>query len=654
MLGGAIVNGKRKLVKNFLLYLFVSLLSVLMANISFFNSHFVFAVPWIFFCFLYGKWYGATALVSSFLFLGIIDKWLFLIMPIVLFGIVFVRNILKLNNRKMKYIVGVYVFVIVFICSLLEVLIASDKNYFLLFIMGVVGYWLMIYYCDFYFVSKNIGDVKFDARISSFVLIVIGSSILNADIDFGVLDLSLVLLLFLSFIGAKIGLEVGTIYTLSMLGFMFVKSGLVVDLIIFGYTFLFVFFASNVSKVTFFFSYLVGALFVVYSLNFPYLNVLNYLVADIIFLIVPISFIRFICGICYGSDTYIKRINRDNKKFNLTIADKIIKMEEIFSLVCEKIDVKERIKKNDKKLLVDEVNVFNNLLKRFSEDIKDNYDFDFNYKVEKEFYRYGIDLLQFKQYEDILKNKIISIDVRCEKKEIDGLVVPLTNKVVGGSFAVSKVSYNDVFGYYSLRLVNKKRVNFEYGVSQKSLDKKACGDSYLVYENDKVYVFAISDGMGTGNAAKKSSKLALDLLRKFMDIGFDLKQTLLSMNSILKDKYSKECYSTLDLFVFNKFEGKFYFCKNGASDSYLFNGESEIIHGNKLPLGIVDKLEIEFKEIFLKKGDCLVMASDGVSENNIKGIKEMLNKNSQKLSEIIIRENDSVIDDRTVFVIKIC
>ena len=41
----------------------------------------------------------------------------------------------------------------------------------------------------------------------------------------------------------------------------------------------------------------------------------------------------------------IKRMKEESKKFNSKIANRIVKMEEVFSLVCEKVNIKERIKK---------------------------------------------------------------------------------------------------------------------------------------------------------------------------------------------------------------------------------------------------------------------------------------------------------------------
>jgi stage II sporulation protein E len=160
--------------------------------------------------------------------------------------------------------------------------------------------------------------------------------------------------------------------------------------------------------------------------------------------------------------------------------------------------------------------------------------------------------------------------------------------------------------------------------------------------------------MGTGKCAKESSKLALDLFKKFMDIGFGLEQTLKSLNNVLRGRYERECYSTLDLFVYDKKNCKFYSCKNGAGNSYVFGKENKIIKSSKLPIGIVDKTKFEMEEISVYKGDFFVMVSDGVGDDWISEFDKIKNKNPQKISEYIVGCDSVIKDDKTVFVIKIC
>ena len=118
-------------------------------------------------------------------------------------------------------------------------------------------------------------------------------------------------------------------------------------------------------------------------------------------------------------------------------------------------------------------------------------------------------------------------------------------------------------------------------------------------------------------------------------------------------KYNKEFYSTLDLFLFDKHLNKYYFCKNGAADSYLIKDNKVCFKGNSLPLGIVDNIDVFLQEIKIEKGDVIVMASDGVEDKSFIGLEVVNMNNLQKACEKIIG-NEEVKDDKTVFVIKIC
>lgn len=645
---------KENLIKRILIYFAICIVSFSLCKINLFSNYFVFVVPFICFCFLNNKSYGVFSFLFSSLFLGLINKWFMLLMICVGVSFIFVSNFIKSSTRKLKLILCFYNFIVVFLLGVVSNVIYRDNMYLLSFFCGVIGYWVMYYFYDLYLSLKNRWECKLDSRISSFVFIFFGVLFLGLDIKIYNLDVSYIFLLFLSFVAVRTSIEVGCVYTLVMLAMLFFYKDFSYELLIFCGSFLITFFLSKVSKITLFFTYSFAVLFAFYYFNLDYLGGIDYLVASLLFVLVPSSSINKLSEVCYGSEAYIKRLKENGKSFNLKIANKIIKMEEVFSLVCEKIDIKDRIKKNDRKLLIEEVNLFSDLLKSFSNEIKSNYNFDVNYFVEREFYKYGLDLLGVNMSEDIFNNKIIEVDVRCNKKEVEELVVPLINKTFNNNFEIRELSYNDIFGYYSIVLVKRKRRVIKYGVSQKSFDKSVCGDSYLVYENDSKYVFALSDGMGVGESAKESSKLALDLFQKFMNIGFSLEQTLKSLNSILVEKYSKDNYSTLDLFIYDKLEDKYYICKNGASDSYLLNENKEIIKGNDLPLGIIDKKEYIAKEVNLSKGDLLFMVSDGVGELDMLKLEKLKNKNCQKISEVIVDMNNDINDDKTVFVIKVC
>ena len=246
------------------------------------------------------------------------------------------------------------------------------------------------------------------------------------------------------------------------------------------------------------------------------------------------------------------------------------------------------------------------------------------------------------------------MNVRCEKKEIDKVIVPIINKVMKQKFELIKIKNNEVFGFFEIELKLSKKIDFNFGVSQRAKDSKVCGDSYLVYENDKKYIFAISDGMGVGLEARDKSKKALDLLKKFMDIGFEEKQAVKSINYILRNESNKESYATLDLFVYDKINNEFYFSKNGACNSCLVNKDGiKMIQGNDLPIGIIDKIEFKESKIDVENNDYIFMVSDGINEKKLAFLNKLKNKDPQKMAREVLEANKELSDDETVMVIKI-
>lgn len=652
MLGGAFMNIKKGFLNVFLLSLAIAFISYCFCNVKVFSSNFIFVVPFIFFSFLIDKKYGVISFFSSLLFLFVIDAMNVLLMIVVLLGLVLVNQIIKKFNIRIVVVVSTINFFVVFLCGILDLFIYNKGLSVFPFINGVISYWLMYFYFKLYFVFNGVEKGVLDSKLTSFVFVLLGCSIIGLDLNIGIVDVSLILILILTFLSVKVGLDVGAVYVLSIMGVLLVSNGYEITLSIVGYTFLIAFFLERVSKGGIFFTYEITGLFLFYYFDLNYLMFINLVCAGVFVLLIPKSFTRFIGERCYGSKLYVEKICDYNKKSNLEIANKIIKMEEVFSLVCEKININDRIKKNDRRLLVKEVNVFDSLLKRFSSDIKRKVNFNSNYIVEEFFYSYGVDLLDFKMSEDVFKRKVIFMDVRCEKKEIKEFILPLVNKAVKNSFDIFSCKYNEMFCYYSMVLKSKSRANFKYGISQQSFCDDVCGDSYLVYENEHKYIFAISDGMGVGKSAREYSKETLELFKKFMDIGFSEEQTLESINNVLRSKYAREGYSTLDLLIYDKDLDKFFVSKNGANDSYLINKEKNVIKGSGLPIGIVENLKIEKREMVFVKGDCYVMVSDGVAENSVKNID--IGKSVQRISDDIIRCDSYVNDDKTVFVIKIC
>ena len=196
------------------------------------------------------------------------------------------------------------------------------------------------------------------------------------------------------------------------------------------------------------------------------------------------------------------------------------------------------------------------------------------------------------------------------------------------------------------------------------------GDSNLhIKLNDGKYLLAISDGMGSGPEAMKSSKIAIKMLERLLTAGFDKDVSLKLINSTLVANTKEDMYATLDIEILDLFNGNMEFIKNSACPTYVKrNGDVQLLKSIALPTGILNNVDLVVYDYDLQDGDILVMCSDGIIDSN----KEYLNKqvwlkyllediestDAQKIADIIIGEaidNDFGVqkDDMTVMVAKI-
>lgn len=188
------------------------------------------------------------------------------------------------------------------------------------------------------------------------------------------------------------------------------------------------------------------------------------------------------------------------------------------------------------------------------------------------------------------------------------------------------------------------------GKAEKTKDKsETSGDSNLnIRLKDGKYLVAISDGMGSGEEAKKSSMKALRLLENLLLSGFDKKISLDLINTALINQ-NKEIFSTLDIAIIDLYMGNIEFIKSGACPTYIKNKKRvQMIKSNSLPTGIMEESSIQTFDKDIESGDIMFMCSDGILDSNIEyknkelWIKYMLEdietNNTQKISDLILNE----------------
>ena len=225
---------------------------------------------------------------------------------------------------------------------------------------------------------------------------------------------------------------------------------------------------------------------------------------------------------------------------------------------------------------------------------------------------------------------------------------------------VSIENHHQYLGYTSVILKHELKYSILFSKQQYSLDSKQCGDSYISFHHKHHQYVALSDGMGQGYVAHKESQLTLDVLYQLLKNDISLKDTLNSINALLKIKNQGDMYTTLDLLDFNLISARVKVIKYGATDSYLIRDQKiDVITSHSLPIGMSGSLKILSYDMKLQKDDLFIMTSDGVGEDFLR----ILETYKEKLCEMEIYEISSFLynqalqqknlDDMTLLVLKV-
>lgn len=184
------------------------------------------------------------------------------------------------------------------------------------------------------------------------------------------------------------------------------------------------------------------------------------------------------------------------------------------------------------------------------------------------------------------------------------------------------------------RFGKKRLLRVDIAVKQKSAAEIAGktgmssdnGDGFGWEEvGDNKIALLISDGMGKGARAATESALVTKTMLKFLRQGIQIEEAIELINSIMLMKNENDSYATLDLVTIDKSSGKTKFYKVGAAPSLIKKrGKLETIEMAGVPLGIVNDLKICHTETTLRKGDKIIMMSDGVSDTGLKGLIKVI------------------------------
>lgn len=323
---------------------------------------------------------------------------------------------------------------------------------------------------------------------------------------------------------------------------------------------------------------------------------------------------------------------------------------------------------DDSKLLIaDHLQGLSHVIKKLSKEVDSSVSFDVSRenKIMEELTYHNILCCDAVVYMKDIKTSIVSLVVRnddANKLRISDAVT----KACGEKMLVYEIFPSSRPGYQTINLKSAPKYDCVFGVAQKTKqNSSSSGDGYSVLRLDgDRFMFAICDGMGSGENAEKVSETTLSLIENFYKAGFDNDVILSSVNRLL-NLHKEEIFSAIDICIVDLKSAIIDFIKMGAVNSYIRNDEAcKIIESGSLPLGIIQNATPLAKKTVLTEKDYIIICSDGIADSfaSDESLRDCIasidTTNPQDYADKILQyaianNNGYAIDDMTVMVVKI-
>lgn len=342
---------------------------------------------------------------------------------------------------------------------------------------------------------------------------------------------------------------------------------------------------------------------------------------------------------CLNPDDYLESIDHQQKSFN-----KMMKVN--------------TVNENMKKELFQEFAVMGRVFENFSKNIKEHNEEN---QIKEQLLAYKFDVIYVKKNGF---NQNYTLEIGLEDVSVNMIeeeMIPILENYLGETLDVVSINqHHQYLGYASVVLKHELKFSIMFSKQQYALDSSQCGDSYISFDHDHHHYIALSDGMGQGYVAHKESELTLNVLYQLIHNDIGLKDTLNTVNALLKIKNQGDMYTTLDLLDFNLINGRVKVIKYGANDSYLLrHNRIDVITSHSLPVGMAGRLKILSYDVKVQAGDIFIMTSDGVGEHFLR----LLETHKEKLAQMGVYEISSFLfnqafqekklDDMTILVMKV-
>ena len=212
---------------------------------------------------------------------------------------------------------------------------------------------------------------------------------------------------------------------------------------------------------------------------------------------------------------------------------------------------------------------------------------------ELKFAGYNVYEDEFEKTEDLTEYTFVT-DILTNIDKQKKTIVELASNILEQSMTVKLILNISKTEKSKIKLISTPKYSISTEiVSETKSGEEVSGDTYLQTElNDLRKLTVISDGVGSGKDASKSSTAVVNMLDRLLSGGFSEEKAIEIVNNIVKLKGEDELYASLDAAIINQRNGECYFIKLGAAPTYLIaDGKVVVITSNSIPVGLVEDNE---------------------------------------------------------------
>ncbi|MBQ8429706.1 MAG: SpoIIE family protein phosphatase [Clostridia bacterium] len=215
-------------------------------------------------------------------------------------------------------------------------------------------------------------------------------------------------------------------------------------------------------------------------------------------------------------------------------------------------------------------------------------------------------------------------------------------------------------------LRKKPQFDAAFGVATvKKAGEVASGDTHSVIKIDeKRFMVALADGMGSGEYARKISESTVSLLESFYRAKMPPSIILSTVNKLLTFS-REESFACVDVGIVDLSNGIADVVKIGSPLAFILSGNTvKVLESSSLPLGILEQLKPDVATYELAENDILLFVSDGVTDafgstaDLYEALRSIPAHNPQQLSDSLVQSalrlyGGKAKDDMTAVAVRI-